>query len=77
MHAMLNNLSAQIRECLQHAEDCARRAARQNCPKLQADFLDMERRWLFLARSYELTERVSAFSGKSNHRANGDESINE
>jgi hypothetical protein len=69
MHAMLNNLSAQIRECLLHAEDCARQAARQNCPKLKADFLDMERRWLFLARSYELTERVSAFSAKSNHSA--------
>jgi hypothetical protein len=38
-------------------------------PKLKADFLDMERRWLFLARSYELTERVSAFSAKSNHPA--------
>jgi hypothetical protein len=69
MHAMLNNLSEQIRECLQHAEDCARQAAGQNCPRLKADFLDMERRWLFLARSYELTERVSAFSAKGNHRA--------
>ena len=53
----------------QPAEDCARQAAGQNCPRLKADFLDMERRWLFLARSYELTERVSAFSAKSNHRA--------
>jgi hypothetical protein len=66
---MPNNLSEQIRECLQHAEDCTRQAARQNCPKLKVDFLDMERRWLFLARSYDLTERVSAFSAKSNHRA--------
>ena len=24
---MLNNLSEQIRECLQHAEECARKAA--------------------------------------------------
>jgi hypothetical protein len=43
-HAMLNNLSRQIGECLQHAEDCARQAAAQSCPKLKADFLDMERR---------------------------------
>jgi len=74
---MLNNLSAQIRECLQHAEDCGRQAARQDCPKLKADFLDMERRWVFLARSYELTERVSAFSGNNNRQAKGYEAINE
>jgi hypothetical protein len=28
----------------------------------------MERRWLFLARSYELTERVSDFSAGTNRR---------
>jgi hypothetical protein len=65
---MLNKLSKQIRECLQHAEDCARQAAAQTCPTLKADFLDMERRWLFLARSYELTERVSDFSAGTNRR---------
>ncbi len=59
---MLNNLSAQIRECLRHAEDCARQAAAQSCPKLKEDFLDMERRWLFLARSYEFTEQLTDFS---------------
>jgi len=64
-HAMLNNLSGQIRECLQHAEDCARQAAAQSCPKLKADFLDMERRWLFLARSYEFTERLTDFSAET------------
>jgi hypothetical protein len=51
---MLNNLSEQIRECLGHAEDCARRAGAQTDPKSKEDFLDMERRWLFLARSYNL-----------------------
>jgi len=29
---MLNNLVSQIRECLQHAEDCARKAAEQPRP---------------------------------------------
>jgi hypothetical protein len=66
---MLSNLSPQIRECLRHAEDCARQAAAQTCPKLKTDFLDMERRWLFLARSYELTERVGEFSTEANRRA--------
>jgi hypothetical protein len=59
---MLNNLSAQICECLRHAEDCARQAAAQSCPKLKEDFLDMERRWLLLARSYEFTEQLADFS---------------
>jgi hypothetical protein len=59
---VLNNLSGDIRECLQHAEDCARKAATQTDPKVKQDFLDMEQRWLSLARSYEFTERISDFS---------------
>jgi hypothetical protein len=66
---MLNNLSEQIRECLRHAEDCARLAAAQTCPQLKDDFLDMERRWMFLARSYEFTERVSDFSTETKRQA--------
>jgi hypothetical protein len=58
---VLNNLSAEIRECLQQAEDCARKAAAQTDPKLKEDFLEMERRWLGLARSYEFTERLEDF----------------
>lgn len=68
---MLNNLSEQIRECLRHAEDCARQAAAQTCPKLKEDFLDMERRWLFLARSYEFTERVTDFSADAKRKISG------
>jgi hypothetical protein len=52
---MLDNLSRQIRECLRHAEDCARKASTSNA-ELRDDYLILERRWLFLARSYELTE---------------------
>ena len=59
---MLNNQSEHIRECLEHAEDCARKAAAQTDPRLKEDFLDMERRWLFLARSYEFTENLVDFS---------------
>ena len=73
---MLDDLSEQIRECLRHAEDCARQAAAQTCPKLKADFLDMKRRWLFLARSYEFSERVATFSAETNRRATGRHSIN-
>ncbi len=66
---MLNNVSEQIRECLRHAEDCARQAAAQSCPNLKKDFLDMERRWLFLVRSYEFTERVTDFSAETKRQA--------
>ena len=66
---MLNNLSENIRQCLQHAEDCARKAAAQTCPTLKADFLDMERRWRSLARSYEFSERLADFSDETKRRA--------
>ena len=55
---MLLNVSAQVRECGRHAEECARQAKAQTNPKFQQDFLDLERRWLRLARSYEFSERL-------------------
>jgi hypothetical protein len=67
--AMLKNLSEQIRECLQHAEDCAHKAAAENDPKLRVDFIDLEVRWLFLARSYEFTERLTDFSDETKRQA--------
>ena len=54
---MLENLSEDIRDCLQHAEDCAREAREQFDPALRQDFLDTAKRWLFLAR-YELTSTL-------------------
>jgi hypothetical protein len=59
---MLGNLSEQIRECYLHAEHCARQASVQIDPKLKDEFLEMERRWLTLARSYEFTQRLTDFS---------------
>jgi len=58
---VLNNLSEQIRDCLQHAEDCARKAAAQTDPGLREDFLRLEKRWLELARSIEFEESVDTF----------------
>ena len=54
---MLLYESAQVRECVRHAEECARQASQTN-PKFQQEFLDLERRWLRLARSYEFSERL-------------------
>jgi hypothetical protein len=66
---VLNNLSEQVRECLQHADDCARQAAAQTCAKLKEDFLDLERRWLSLARSYEFSDRLDDFCGETKRKA--------
>ncbi len=62
---MLNNLSEQIRDCLEHAEECARKAAAQPDPTLKADFLDMEKRWRSLARSYEFSESLESFTSNT------------
>ncbi len=47
---MPNTPSEQIRECLAHVEECARKAAAQSNPTLKQDFLDMGWRWLALAK---------------------------
>ena len=66
---VLNNLSEQIRDCLQHAEECARRAAAQTDPALRDDFLRLEKRWLELARSMEFAERLTDFSDETRRNA--------
>ncbi len=60
---MLVKASEELRECLLHAEDCARRAKEVIDPLTRQDFLDLEQRWLSLARSYEFVERLNAFMG--------------
>ena len=59
---MLANLSEQIRDCLEHAEDCARKAAAQTDPGLRDDFLQLEKRWLALAQSMEFVEPLGSFT---------------
>jgi hypothetical protein len=62
---MLNNLSDQVRKCHLHAEHCARQAGVQTDPKLKYDFLEMERRWLVLSRSYEFARQLADFSDET------------
>ena len=60
---MLNGLSEQIRECLQHAEECARQAAElPDGSRFREDFLRLEERWLELARSIEFGESLDTFT---------------
>jgi hypothetical protein len=66
---MLRNWSEEICECYRHAEDCARKAAAQSCQKLRQDFLDLEQRWLSLARSYEFTEGLTDFSAEAERKS--------
>jgi hypothetical protein len=56
---MLENLSKQARHCLQRAEECGQRAKHEPDPILAKDYLEMERRWLNLARSYAFLETVA------------------
>ena len=62
---MLNSLSEQIRVCHMHAEHCARQARVQTDPKLKDANLEMERRWLMLARSYEFAQQLTDFSNET------------
>ena len=48
-------------ECRAKAEDAFNEAAKQ-------EYLDMEHRWLMLARSYELSERITDYMNEVAHR---------
>ncbi len=57
---MLNKLSEQIRECLEYAEDCARKAAAQpDGSTLKQNFLNLENDWRSLARSFQFGEQLN------------------
>jgi hypothetical protein len=59
---MLQNLSSNVRECLQRAKECAERAKLEPNPALQREFIDMEARWHELARSYQFAEQLQTFT---------------
>jgi hypothetical protein len=59
---VLQNLSREIRECYHRAGECRRLAEATLIESTKADYLDMERRWLSLAHSYEFAERLSNFT---------------
>ena len=59
---MLQKLDDRVLDCLLHAEHCRRRAEQIADLIAKDDFLALEQRWLDLARSYEFSERLSAFT---------------
>ncbi len=50
------------RECRFHAEHREDKARLQSDPQLRRDFLEMQQRWLSLARSYEFLDRLQLLS---------------
>jgi hypothetical protein len=55
-------LNQDARECRLRAEHCEDKAGLQSDPQLRQDFLEMQQRWLSLARSYEFLERLEPLS---------------
>jgi hypothetical protein len=65
---MLLTLDSEIRECYRHAAECIRSADQSRDWLTKQDFLDMEERWLCLARNYEFAEQLSNFSKPCGNR---------
>ena len=59
---MLEKLGEQAHECRLYADHCAARAELQTDPKLRQVYLNMQQRWLSLARSYEFSEQLEFLS---------------
>ena len=55
-------MSIQARECRRYAERCARSAQSQSDPQVRQSYLEMEKRWLGLASSYEFSEQLEFLS---------------
>jgi hypothetical protein len=58
---MLDNLSENIRHCHRKAEECRRLAQTAQSNDERAKWLDLERNWLALAMSFDITERLARF----------------
>jgi len=65
---VLQNLSDKVRLCYARAAEARERADEVLDPEAKADFLNMERRWLKLARSFELGERLDDFTRDNSRR---------
>ncbi len=59
---MLEGLSQPVRTCHERAVEAKRKADDTSDPALKASYLDMESRWLLLARSYVFSESLEKFT---------------
>jgi hypothetical protein len=51
-------LTRRIQECYRKAANAKRKAEAATAPSIREDFLGLERRWLLLAQSWELSQRL-------------------
>jgi hypothetical protein len=65
---MLKIISSKVQECYQHAAEASSRARQTDHAAVRKTFFDLERRWLSLARNYELSGQSTDFTGKLTHR---------
>jgi PAS domain S-box-containing protein len=70
VRALLHNLSDKVRLCYERAAEAKERADEMLDPEAKTDFLNAEKRWLLLARSYEFGERLDDFTRESSRRTN-------
>jgi hypothetical protein len=59
---MLQKFSTQVADCYERAGECRARAAAAANETDKVEYLNIERRWLMRARSYELSERVTGLT---------------
>ena len=65
---MVKRLNELVRKCHEHAADARQKAEAAADPESKASLLDIEKRWLALARNYALTERLRAPSTSTSER---------
>ena len=61
---MLQRTAKLVADCCQRAAESAQRARNAQNASDREFYLDMERRWMFLANSYEFTDRVTSASNE-------------
>jgi hypothetical protein len=64
---MVLKLRDPVSECRRRAEECGRHAQTGIDASSIQRFLNMEQRWLFLARSHQVAERPTRFVDAATH----------
>src|ERR1700751_5936119 len=59
---MPSKFSTQVRECREYAAEARAKAEATRDPALSLELLEMERRWLVLARGFAFTESLEDFT---------------
>jgi hypothetical protein len=66
---VLRKLPEEVAECYRRAREAREQADCAADSAEELDYLAMERRWMMLAQSYELVERLADFSNEAKNRA--------